>query len=91
MNLTGRRLIIKEGNSVEEVHHKINSDFVVYINGDETTLTGKKEYIFVDIFEYFNFDRSRVRGNLICKINSQKANYTDILRVGDNVEVYWEE
>ncbi|MDF2820164.1 MAG: cell division protein FtsA [Clostridiales bacterium] len=69
----------------------VTFNFMVTVNGQVITMSEKREYIFVDIFDYIEFDRTRVRGNLICKINSNKANYTDVLKFGDNIEVYWED
>ncbi|WZL71792.1 cell division FtsA domain-containing protein [Clostridiaceae bacterium 35-E11] len=50
----------------------------------------EKPPIFVDIFNHFDFDRTKVKGNLIMKLNGRKVNYTDEIKDGDRVEIYWE-
>jgi len=46
--------------------------------------------IFVDIFNYINFDRSTVKGRLILLLNGRDANYTDLIETGDEIRVYWD-
>ncbi|NEZ46393.1 cell division protein FtsA [Clostridium niameyense] len=62
----------------------------VTANGQEVELKGKKEYIFVDIFNYIEFDLSLVRGNLLLLLNGKPAGYYDRLKQGDIVEIKWE-
>lgn len=50
----------------------------------------KSGVIFVDIFDYIDFDRSKVRGKLVLLLNGRDANYTDLLRTGDEIKVYWD-
>ncbi len=66
-------------------------DIVVYINGKPVTLSGKSEYIFVDIFEFFDFDLSDSRGrSIVTKLNGVDAAHTKVLFAGDDIEVYWD-
>ena len=66
-------------------------DIVVYINGKPVTLSGKSEYIFVDIFEFFDFDLSDSRGrSIVTKLNGADAAHTKVLFAGDDIEVYWD-
>lgn len=46
--------------------------------------------IFVDIFDYIDFDRSKVKGKLVLLLNQRDANYTDVLKTGDEIKIYWE-
>lgn len=62
----------------------------VTANGQEVELKGKKEYIFVDIFNYIEFDLSLVKGNLLLLLNGKPAGYYDRLNQGDIVEIKWE-
>lgn len=65
-------------------------DLVVYINGKPVTLSGKSSYIFVDIFEFFEFDLSDSRGRaIVTKVNGADASHTQVLQAGDEIEVYW--
>jgi len=60
-------------------------------NGKDLAIEkGKKQLIFVDIFNYIEFDRSKVKGKLILKHNGEDANYTTPLKDGDEVWIYWD-
>ncbi len=64
----------------------------VVVNGETVELTGKKEYIFVDIFDVISFDLTAGRGRaIITKVNGLDANYSQKLYNGDKIEIYWEE
>jgi cell division protein FtsA len=68
----------------------INSFLSVIVNGIPTMMKGKQKYIFIDIFDYIDFDLTRVKGNLILMLNGVKAGYYDGLSAGDQIKVYWE-
>ncbi len=53
-------------------------------------MTGKGQYVFVDIFDYINFDRSKARGLLVTKINGRSAMYMEEIHDGDVIEIYWD-
>lgn len=63
---------------------------LVTVNGDTIQLSGKDKYVFVDIFDYIAFDRTKAKGNLITKINNSPAMYMEDIHSGDKLEVYWE-
>ncbi|WP_032120817.1 cell division protein FtsA [Clostridium amazonitimonense] len=75
----------KESKGLEEDNHCI----VINVNGDLVTLKGKKEYIFVDIFNYIDFDLSKLRGRITLELNGVEASYGDKLKEGDIIKVYW--
>lgn len=88
--------IIKEGeNLISEVKNiedsvNISEDGIkVNVNGKEVVLSGRKSYVFVDVFNYIEFDLSYAKGTINLKLNGKAAAYTDILKSGDNIEVYW--
>ncbi|MCX8130019.1 MAG: rod shape-determining protein [Clostridia bacterium] len=63
----------------------------VIINGKVMELSGdKSQYIFVDIFNYIDFDLSKPQGNIVLKLNGRMAGFTDIIRTGDVIEIYWD-
>ncbi len=64
--------------------------FVIYVNAERIALKENKQYIFVDIFNYINFDLSVPKGNIVLKLNGSQANFTDMISPGDNIEIYWE-
>lgn len=62
------------------------------INGKLVTLSGKNSYVFVDIFDFIDFDLKDARGRKIMTLlNGHSADYMETLRDGDQIEVYWEE
>lgn len=64
----------------------------VLVNSKPIQLQGKASYVFVDIFDYIDFDLSTVRGQtLITNVNGKKAEYMEPLYDGAVIEVYWEE
>ncbi len=64
----------------------------VLVNSKPVLLQGKASYIFVDIFDYIDFDLSTVQGKtLITNVNGKKADYMEPLYDGAVIEVYWEE
>ena len=62
----------------------------IRVNGQEIVLDGNKKPVFVDIFNYINFDRSKPRGKLVMKQNGQPASLTAKLADGDDIAIYWE-
>ncbi|HAE62542.1 MAG TPA: cell division protein FtsA [Eubacteriaceae bacterium] len=63
----------------------------VEVNGKELSLSGKKEYIFINIFNHLDFDIRTGKKNISLMLNGKKASYTDILKDGDKIEITWEE
>ena len=65
----------------------------ITVNGDDYTIPAKaKGAIFVDVFDVFPFDMSKVGGTrLITRINGIDRNFTDPLQEGDAVEIYWQQ
>ncbi|MBK1811227.1 cell division protein FtsA [Clostridium sp. YIM B02505] len=62
----------------------------VFANGEKKELKGKREYVFVDIFNYIEFDLTVVKGRLNLLLNGEGASYTDKLSEGDKIEVFWD-
>ncbi|MDE7238093.1 MAG: hypothetical protein K2N41_00080, partial [Lachnospiraceae bacterium] len=63
----------------------------VMVNGDPVIMRGKKNYIFVDVFDYIDFDLSTPHGSsVVTKRNGENAGYVDVLAEGDSLEIYWE-
>ena len=68
------------------------TSIVVFVNGEPVTMTGKDEYIFVDIFDRITFDLAASRGRAIATlVNGRDAQFTEKLSHGDKVELYWKE
>lgn len=74
---------------------KIENDFrengfIITVNGERIKLNEGKQYIFVDVFSYINFDLTSPKGNIVLKLNGRVANFTDSIVPGDMIEIYWE-
>ncbi|MDE6024859.1 MAG: rod shape-determining protein [Lachnospiraceae bacterium] len=66
-------------------------DLHILVNSVPVTLKGKMNYIFVDIFDFYDFDRSKVMGSkLITTVNGHRTEYMDPIYEGAVVEIYWE-
>ena len=64
----------------------------IWVNDDVITLEGKPEYIFVDIFDFIQFDLGAGNGrSIVTKLNGRDAQYTEALHEGDKIKIYWEE
>ena len=64
----------------------------VIINKEPVTLTGKSKYVFVDIFDFIDFDTRDSRGRaIVTLITGERCGYSDRLKAGDKIDIYWQE
>lgn len=64
----------------------------VIINKEPVTLTGKSKYVFVDIFDFIDFDTRDSRGRaIVTLINGERCGYSDRLKAGDKIDIYWQD
>ena len=62
----------------------------VTVNGQQIALSGKKEYVFVDVFDHIDFDLSKPRGSgIVTKLNGRDAQYMETIDDGAVIEIYW--
>ena len=62
----------------------------VTVNGQQISLSGKKEYVFVDVFEYIDFDLSKPQGSgIVTRLNGRDAQYMETIYDGAVIEIYW--
>ena len=67
-------------------------DIHVTVNGKGILLTGKSNYVFVDIFDKYEFDLKNVMGSkLVQMIDGVEAQHFSPLHNGAVVELYWKE
>ncbi|MBE5865161.1 MAG: cell division protein FtsA [Lachnospiraceae bacterium] len=67
-------------------------DVKVMANGNFVTLSGKDNYVFVDIFDHIDFNLSESNGRGITTLlNGKTADYMESLKDGDVIEIYWNE
>ena len=79
---------VLEAKSSDEVNDK---EIRLIINEEEKIIHyNKKKLVFVDIFNYIDFDLTKPKGKLILKLNGRDAQYMETLSDGDKVNVYWE-
>jgi cell division protein FtsA len=63
----------------------------VILNGKPETLkTNKSQFLFVDVFNYIDIDAREVKGTIAMQLNGNNANYTDVIKDGDKIELYWD-
>jgi len=74
----------------EEAAGDAGKKIIVIVNQKPIVMRGKQSYMFVDIFDYIDFDTSRMQGSGIATlVNGKDAQYTQELYNGDKIEVYW--
>lgn len=62
----------------------------VTVNGTQIHMSGKKEYVFVDVFQYIEFDLSKPQGSgIVTRLNGRDAQYMETIHNGDVIEIYW--
>ncbi|MCH4889169.1 cell division protein FtsA [Acidaminobacter sp. JC074] len=65
-------------------------NYELIVNGQPVSVKGiNRKMVFVDVFEYIDFDISKPQGILELTLNGQKANYREFLKNGDVIEIYW--
>ncbi|MCR4611804.1 MAG: pilus assembly protein PilM [Lachnospiraceae bacterium] len=83
--------------SEEEYKNKFGDSTIsiplnVIVNGESVVLKGKDKYVFVDVFDAIDFDTRDSRGRaIVTLINGKRCGYSDRLKVGDKIEIYWKE
>ncbi len=64
----------------------------VVVNGKQIHMHGKQSYVFVDVFDYVDFDLSKVKGSgIVTTCNGTAAQYMEPLEQGDVIEIYWKD
>lgn len=67
-------------------------DRLVYVNDERIVMHGKPEYVFIDVFDYVDFDLSDSRGRaIVTTVNDKDAIYTQVLEEGDKIVIRWRE
>lgn len=73
-------------------HTDVLQTIKVYVNNEPVVLTGKKEYIFVDIFDFYDFDLKAGGGRgVITLLNGEDAQYIAVLKNDDQITLAWKE
>ena len=62
----------------------------IIVNKKPLTLSGKKDYIFVDVFDFIDFDLSKPQGTSVGTVlNGKSAGFTQFLSEGDVLDIFW--
>lgn len=96
---SGNAQITSEGNTADAGNAQAASEetaaglpLLVYVNGTPVHLTGKNQYIFVDIFDFYEFDLKASAGRaIITTLNGKNASYAAVLSAGDEIKLGWKE
>ena len=71
---------------------RLNTVLQVVVNDNPVKLFGKPEYVFVDAFEFIDFDLTKPQGtSVVTKINGNVAQYMEPLNNGDVLEIFWKQ
>ena len=63
---------------------------IVTFNNKKLTLLEQKDYIIVDVFNYIDFDASKVKGIVNLILNGEKVGYTAKIKDGDKIELFFD-
>jgi len=77
---------------LKQVESKEPVNLELTVNNKMIILKGKSKYVFVDIFDWIDFDLKNSKGrDIITKLNGENARFTQELNTADVVEIYWKE
>jgi cell division protein FtsA len=66
-------------------------DIYVTVNSTVVKLEQKENYIFVDIFDFYHFDLTTMKGTeLVTELNGNRVDFTATLEDGDHIRIYWQ-
>lgn len=66
-------------------------ELMVVVNQQPVTLRGKNAYVFVDVFDYIDFNLGDSRGrSIVTLLNGRPAQYMEPLQRGDVINIYWQ-
>lgn len=79
------------GDFIDESNLDNDNSIKVRVNDCEITLSGKRDYILVDILDTYYFDLSVARGaRVVIRKNNVDAEFTTPINDGDSIELFWE-
>lgn len=70
---------------------KNTKTMIITLNGEQLAIDQDKESLmFLDIFNHIHVDVTKIKGIHSMKLNGNNANYTDVIKDGDRIEIHWE-
>ena len=76
----------------EPVVPQLPHPLTVIVNHTPITMQGKASYVFVDVFDYIDFDlgtSASAGKSIVTNLNGRPAQYMETLTEGDVIEIYW--
>lgn len=74
----------------ETVGTQDGEELQVVVNQQPVVLRGKREYVFVDIFDFYEFDLGDSRGrSIVTLLNGRPAQHMEALHQGDVIDIHW--
>ncbi len=76
----------------ESVAPQIPHPMTIIVNHTHITMQGKASYVFVDVFDYIDFDlgsSASAGRSIVTNINGRPAQFMEALNEGDVIEIYW--
>ncbi|MDE7425615.1 MAG: rod shape-determining protein [Lachnospiraceae bacterium] len=87
---TDRKKNQEQNLTLDEPNKKAKS-ITVTVNNETVVLSGKDNYIFVDILDFYPFDTSVAAGNtVVTKVNGIEGSFSTPISDGDSIELGWE-
>ena len=81
----------KEMNKEAATKKTTARDIYVTVNSTVVKLENKENYIFVDIFDFYQFDLSTMKGTeLVTEVNGIRVDFTAAVQDGDHILIYWQ-
>lgn len=69
-----------------------NTEINVWVNKEPVHLSGKPYYIYLDVFNFIDFDLNSPKGRSVVTLhNGVNAKYMEPLNDGDLLEIYWKD
>ncbi|MCR5755712.1 MAG: rod shape-determining protein [Acetatifactor sp.] len=79
-------------NEMQGEEQEYETSVTVTVNGQSVTMTGKPRYVFVDVFDYIDFDLKASAGrSIVTELNGRSAEYMEQILDGDIINIYWKE
>ena len=86
INISNSQEEVQESETIESIPRPMS----VLVNHMPITMNGKANYVFVDVFDYIDFDLKASGGrSIVTKLNGRPAEYMEYLKDGDVIEIYW--
>lgn len=71
----------------ENLINENNFNISVNINGENIIVKGKEKFVFIDIFQVFEYDLTAAKGMVKLLLNGNKVGFYDEIKDGDKIEI----